>query len=213
MKTLALFGATGQTGQPFLPLALQAGYRVVALVRDPAKITKPHPHLTLVQGDILDPAAVAETCREADVVVSLIGHVKGSPAFVQTDGIQNIINALKQRGAADVKIVSLSGGAVPYPARDQPKFPDRLIKFIMGIVAADVLADAIRHAQVLAASGQPYVIVRGPRLTNDPRRGQYRIGWVGVNASTKIARADLADFLLTQLESDQFVGQMPFVSY
>lgn len=213
MKTIALFGATGQSGRPFLPLALQAGYRVVALVRDPAKITQPHLNLTLVPGNILDPAAVAETCREADVVVSLIGHVKGSPTFVQTDGTQNIINALQQRGAAQVKIVSLTGGAVPFPAKDQPKLPDRIFSGIMKLVAGTVLADAIRHAQVLAGSGLPHVIVRGPRLTNDARRGQYRVGWVGVNASTKIARADLADFLLTQVESDEFVGQMPFVSY
>ena len=213
MKTLALFGASGQTGRPFLPLALQAGYRVVALVRDPSKIAERHPNLEVVAGDLLDPAAVAETCRTADVVVSLIGHVKGSPAFLQTDGTQHILNALRQRGAAQVKIISLTGGAVPFPAHDRPKLPDRIFKFIMGVVAADVLADAIRHAQVLQASGQPHVIVRGPRLTNDPRRGQYRVGWVGVNASTKIARPDLADFLLTQVESDEFVGQMPFVSY
>jgi hypothetical protein len=38
------------------------------------------------------------------------------------------------------------------------------------------------------------------------------VGWVGVNASTKISRADLADFLLTQVEDERFTYQMPFVS-
>jgi len=56
------------------------------------------------------------------------------------------------------------------------------------------------------------MIVRAPRLTNDAPQGTYRVGWVGVNASTKIARADLADFLVTQLEDETYNFQMPFVS-
>jgi hypothetical protein len=36
---------------------------------------------------------------------------------------------------------------------------------------------------------------------------------VGVNASTKIGRADLADFILTQVEDNTYLRQMPFVSY
>jgi hypothetical protein len=39
------------------------------------------------------------------------------------------------------------------------------------------------------------------------------VGWVGVNASTQIGRADLADFIVRQVEDDQFIGQLPFVSY
>ena len=83
----------------------------------------------------------------------------------------------------------------------------------MRLVVPKVLDDANRHAEVLKTSGLDWVIVRGPRLTNDPAKGQYRVGWVGVNASTKISRAYLADFILKQVESREFLGQMPFVSY
>lgn len=213
MKTIALFGATGKSGQQFLPAALHAGYRVVALVRDPAKISQRSPRLEVVQGDILNPQAVAETVREADAVVSLIGHVKDSPEWLQTEGTQNVLNALLHRGQRPAaKIISLTGGAVPYE-KDRPKLPDYIFKGIMRVVAGTILKDAVRHAQVLRGSGLPFVVVRGPRLTDEPRRGHYRVGWVGVNASTKIGRADLADFLLTQVESDEFMGEMPFVSY
>jgi hypothetical protein len=57
------------------------------------------------------------------------------------------------------------------------------------------------------------MIVRGPRLTDEAEKGTYRIGWVGVNASTSIGRADLADFIVKQLESSEFDFQMPFISY
>jgi putative NADH-flavin reductase len=209
MKTIALFGASGKTGQQFLTVALAAGYRIKALVRTPAKVPK-QPNLEVLPGDVLNAADVARTVQGADVVVSLFGHVKDSPAGLQTDGTKNIVAAMQQHGVR--KIISLSGGGLPY-AEDKPKVPDYLIRGIMKLVVPKVLNDAIAHAEVLKQSGLDWIIVRGPRLTDEPRQGKYRVGWVGVNASTKVGRADLADFILTQVEDDAMVRKMPFVSY
>ncbi|AYA36332.1 SDR family oxidoreductase [Hymenobacter oligotrophus] len=210
MKTLALFGASGKTGRQFLDLALAAGYRVKALVRNPAKLPLQHANLEVIAGDVLSAADVARTVAGADVVVSLFGHVKGSPEWLQTDGTRHIVQAMREHGVR--KIISLSGGGLPYE-QDRPKLPDYLIRGIMKLAVPKVLNDAIRHAELLQASGLDWIIVRGPRLTDEPRRGQYRVGWVGVNASTKVGRADLAAFILQQVEDNAFVGKMPFVSY
>lgn len=207
---LALFGASGQTGQQFLQQALEQGYEIRALVRDPTKLTQQHPHLTVIRGDVLNPADVRQTVEGSHVVVSLFGQVKGSPASLQTDGTRNIVEAMKKAGVR--KIISLSGGGLPFE-KDEPKFADHLIRGIMRLVVPKVLDDANRHAEVLKNSGLDWIIVRGPRLTNDPAQGRYRVGWVGVNASTKVGRADLADFILKQVEDNKFLGQMPFVSY
>jgi putative NADH-flavin reductase len=211
MLKIALFGGTGQTGQEFLAKALAAGYSVNALVRTPAKLSQSSPQLEVIQGDVLNPADVERTVAGTEVVVSLFGHVKGSPEWLQTNGTRHIVAAMKKHGLT--RIISLSGGGLPFPEKDQPKFPDKMIRLIMKIAVPKVLNDAIAHAEVLAESGLDWVIVRGPRLTNDPEQGAYRVGWVGVNASTKIARADLADFLLKQVDQSQYVHQMPFVSY
>jgi putative NADH-flavin reductase len=210
MKRIALFGGSGLTGQEFLQLALQQGYVVRALARDPAKITQQSPNLTVVRGDVLNPDDVASTVQGADIVVSLFGQVKGSPKDVQTRGTANIVAAMQRHGVR--RIISLSGGGLPYE-QDQPKFADKLIRGIMRLAVPHVLTDAQGHADILRASNLQWEIVRGPRLTTEPARGQYRVGWVGVNASTSIGRADLADFILKQVESEEFVGKMPFVSY
>ncbi len=210
MKTIALFGGSGQTGQAFLPKALAAGYRVKALARSPEKITRQSDQLEVIKGDVLDPDAVHATVKDSDIVVSLFGHVKGSPKWLQTDGTNNIIGAMKAEGVQ--KIISLSGGGLPFE-KDQPKFADKMIRTIMKIAVPKVLHDAERHAEVLKDSGLDWVIIRGPRLTNEPEKGEYRVGWVGVNASTKIGRQDLADFILKQVEDNQYAEQMPFVSY
>ncbi|MGF1532946.1 MAG: NAD(P)-dependent oxidoreductase [Bernardetiaceae bacterium] len=211
MKKIALFGASGRTGQQFLEQALAAGYQVQALVRTPGKVQTSHKNLSIVKGDVLIYENVAETVTGTDVVVSLFGHVKGSPEWLQTNGTQHIVEAMQAHGIK--KIISLSGGGLPYPDKDRPKIPDLLIRTLMKLFVPRILNDAIGHHEVLQKSGVDWIIVRGPRLTDAPKRGQYRVGWVGVDASTQIGRADLANFLLTQVEEDRFLGQMPFVSY
>jgi putative NADH-flavin reductase len=210
-KKIALFGASGQTGRQFLTQALEKGYTIKALVRIPSALEVSHPNLTVIKGDVLNADEVAHAVSDTEVVVSLFGHVKGSPEWLQTNGTKNIIAAMHKHHVP--RIISLSGGGLPYPEKDQPKMPDKIIRFIMKTLVPKILNDAIAHHEVLANSGLKWVIVRGPRLTNDPRKHQYRVGWVGVNASTKISRADLADFIVKQVTDEQFNGQMPFVSY
>ncbi len=210
MKKIALFGATGQTGQKFLEVAIHHGYEIKTLVRDRTKIKNSIPKLTVFEGDVLNQQDVNKVIEGTDIVVSLFGHVKGSPEWLQTDGTKNIISAMQKYSVE--RIISLSGGGLPFPEKDKPKFADHLIRTIMKIAVPKVLNDAIAHADVLKAGNKKWVIVRGPRLTNDERNGSYRVGWVGVNASTKISRSDLADFILRQIEDESFNFQMPFVS-
>lgn len=209
-KKIALFGASGQTGQHFLTLALEKGYEVRALVRNPQSIRQNNPKLTVVKGDVLNIDDVQKVLEGVDIVVSLFGHVKGSPEWLQTNGTKNIVQAMKEKNVG--RIISLSGGGLPFPEKDEPKFADKLIRTIMKIVVPKILNDAIKHHEVLKSSGLKWTIVRGPRLTNDSKTGTYRVGWVGVNASTKISRADLAAFIVSQVEDEQFNFQMPFVS-
>jgi len=211
MKNIALFGGTGRTGQHFLAQALAKGYTIKALVRSPEKVKQQSDQLEIIAGDVLNPADVEQTVESTDIVVSLFGHVKGSPKWLQTNGTKHIVQAMQKHGVE--RIISLSGGGLPYPEKDQPKFMDHVIRTIMKIAVPKILNDAIEHHKVLENSGLKWTIVRGPRLTDGERKGDYRVGWVGVNASTSISRADLADFIVQQLESEAYNYQMPFVSY
>jgi len=167
--------------------------------------------LEVIRGDVLEPADVARAVAGTDLVVSLFGHVKGSPDWLQTEGTENIVEAMEKYGVD--RIISLSGGGLPYPEKDRPKLPDKIIRWVMKLAVPQIINDAGRHAAVLRDSGLQWTIVRGPRLTNEPKRGDYRVGWVGVDAGMKLGRADLADFILQLVEEERYDGEMPFVSY
>jgi putative NADH-flavin reductase len=211
MKKIALFGGSGKTGSLFLEKALADGYAIQALVRTPAKISLEDSKLEIIKGDVLNANEVEKAIANTDAVVSLFGHVKSSAQWLQTQGTENIVKAMQTHNLK--RIISLSGGGLPYPEKDEPKLADKMIRLIMKVAVPKVLNDAIKHHKVLQESNLDWTVIRGPRLTDDPETGNYRQGWVGVNASTKIGRADLADFILKVLKEDSFKHQMPFVSY
>jgi putative NADH-flavin reductase len=207
---IALLGGSGKTGQEFLKQALDKGHTIKALARTPSKIPQDSDNLSIIQGNVLNPEDVKKLVEGTDMVVSLFGHVKGSPKWLQTEGTKNIVLAMKLHGVN--RIISLSGGGLRYE-KDQPKFIDRVIKFALKIFSGHILEDAIEHAKVLRDSDFDWTIVRGPILTEDEKTEDYRIGWVGVNAGTKISRADLAHFIIQEIENKDYIREMPFVSY
>ena len=207
---VAIFGASGRTGRPLVEQALAVGHEVRALVRDPSKLRVGHERLVVIRGDVLDAAKVEETVDGTDAVLSALGQTKASPKDVQTRGTENIVAAMEKHGVR--RLVSLTGAGVRDP-RDEPKLVDRVITFLLRRLQPDVLEDGVRHAGVIRLSGLEWVIVRGPRLTEGPKKGEYRVGMVGKNSGTQISRADLAEFMLGQLTADTHLRQMPVVSY
>jgi len=207
---LAVFGASGRTGRPLVEQALAQGHEVRALVRDPAKLPLQHERLVLVVGGATNADDVARTVEGADAVLSVLGQTKGSPKDLQTVATRHMVAAMKAHGVT--RIISLTGAGVRDP-QDKPKLVDRVFGLLLAVAARDVLRDANAHAEVLRGSGLDYTLVRGPRLTEGPRTGVYRVGYVGKDSGTQASRADVADFMLRQLEDDSWVGKAPVVSY
>src|SRR3990172_7405781 len=64
-----IVGATGGTGRPLVTHALERGYAVTALVRDPSRLQVVHSRLTVIQGDVLDENSVEAAMRGQEAVL------------------------------------------------------------------------------------------------------------------------------------------------
>src|ERR1700682_5927330 len=69
-----IIGATGGTGRQLVAQALERGYAVPALVRDPSQLSVAHPKLTVIPGDVLDAGSVDAAIRGQEAVLSALGH-------------------------------------------------------------------------------------------------------------------------------------------
>ncbi len=207
---VAIFGATGRTGQRLVEEALGRDFEVSALARDPEKLGGGRGRLVVVHGDVLDPGPVQTVVTGADAVLVALGHTKTSTGDIQEKGTKNIVDAMRAHGVR--RVVSLTGAGVRDP-EDRPKLLDKLIVSVLRRVQPEVLRDAERHAEVLRSSGLDWTVVRGPVLTDSEKKGAYRVGYVGKNSGTRISRADIAAFMLDQVSDPAYVGQAPMLSY
>ncbi len=217
---LAIFGASGRTGIPLVQQALDEGHEVVAFVRSPEKLTEQlassyanHAQLHVVQGDAMNAndveRAIANNGQPVDAVLSGLGHAKGSPPNVQTVATGHMVSAMEQHGVE--RLISLSGAGVPDP-KDKPKLIDHLFRFLINTLQKDVIEDAKAHAKLLEAHPNlQWTVVRGPRLTEGPKTGDYKVGMVG-EIGTQAARGNVADFMLQLAKNDRYVHEMPAMS-
>lgn len=208
MRVLIL-GATGKTGVPLVQQALAGGHTVTAFVRNPASLTVQHPNLHVVQGDIQDAAAVAAAVAGQDAVLSALGPVKGSPENLMVTAARNVVAAMQQHNVR--RLIWLTGAGVIDP-KDPPSFAARVIVPLMKLIAGAVLRDSEAGVRLIQASGLEWTVVRGPRLGTDPKQGGYRHGYI-TTTFKPLSREDLAEFMLAQLSSAQYVRESPIISY
>jgi putative NADH-flavin reductase len=205
---LAIFGATGRTGQQLVRQALARGDELTVLARDPTKLAQADEHLHVVKGDVHDRRAVRQTITGADAVISVLGPGKGSGNDLLTTGMRLIVAAMQEAGLR--RLVALSITAVRDP-RDQPRTIDRLLEGAGRLLAARVYADHRGQAAVLRATDLDWTIVRAPLLTNGPHTGAYQVGYMGAGLGGRISRADVADFLLRQASDATYVHRLPLI--
>ncbi len=207
---IIVFGASGGTGIEIVKQALDSGHLVTAFVRSPARLEITHPHLSLFPGDVLDTAAVEQAVAGHDAVISALGPARPAVVGMMQTAANNILAAMKKHGIR--RLVSMTGAGVRDP-QDQPGLLDHVMKALLTLLAGDVLSDSAANVDILRTSGLDWTIVRFPRLTNGPRTGKYRVGYLGKDSGSQLSRADGAAFVLKELGEGKYIHQMPVVSY
>lgn len=204
-KTLALFGATGGTGRHVLDQALEQGYAVHALVRSPEKLGDRASAITVIEGDVLDQGQVDACVEGTDAVLCVLGsHGREDP--IEARGTERIIDAMQRLGPRRLIVVTSLGVG---DSADQ--MPTVFLLF-MKLMIGRILRAKEEQERLIRASGLDWIIVRPGGLTDGPKSGDYRFGTDKSIRSGRIARADVADFVLQQVEDDRFVHQAPAVT-
>jgi len=207
---ITVFGATGGTGRQLVEQTLAAGNEVVAYVRNPSKLNIENEHLTVVQGELTDEELIEKAVKRVDAVISLLGPRGGSKNKPLTHGMQNIIAAMKKQGVRRLIISSTLSAKDPNDKRTlRVKFSVNLVKLTMHAAYEDIVS----VAETVRNSDLAWTIVRLNLLNNKPKSGKVKVGYVGSGElETWISRADIADFMLNQIQDTKYVQQAPAIS-
>ena len=204
-------GATGRTGRLLVEGALARGHDVTAFVRAPNKLGALRDRVRVVQGDVLDGGAVSDAVdgQEAVLVALAAGGTKAAEQ-VNAQGTLSVIRSMQRYGVRRLVVLS-AGGTQPGRDPNRPWFFEHVVKplFLKG-----VLTDLRRMEISVRQSELDWTLVRAAQLVDGPARGVYRAepGY-SLPGGTKIARADVAAFMLDELERRDNIAHALAIAY
>jgi putative NADH-flavin reductase len=205
MMRIVIFGANGGTGRLLTSQALASGHAVTAVTRHPGTFPIQHERLRVVHGDAFDAASVQAAVAGKEAVLSTLGTpYSRKPISLFSQGTAHIIDAMREHGLR--RLVCVSSSAT-FPERNPEGgffFEKVLQPFVINVIGRTLYEDLQRMETLVASSDLEWVIARPSGLFDTPAVTTYKTAEAHLN-SRFTSRADLADSMLQQLTSDQYV--------
>jgi uncharacterized protein YbjT (DUF2867 family) len=209
-QKLLVLGATGGTGRSIVQQALSRGYDVRALVRSPEKATGLEGAQISV-GDARDERALRKALAGTDAVVSALG-TPASPlreVTLLSTATRALVDAMRAEGVQ--RLVCVTGMGAGDSAGHGGFVFDRLI---FPALLRKVYADKNRQEAVVRESGLDWVLVRPSVLNDKAVRAPVRaLTDLSAFHGGTIARADVASFVLDQVQGDAWLHRSPLISW
>lgn len=197
---LFILGATGGTGRALVDQARERGHLVTAFVRSPQRLGAPRDGVTVRQGDPRSVAELSAALPGHDAVLSALGPPGPGRTTILRECARSTVDAMQMAGVRRLVVVSAA-----------MLFEDAGILFavLRRILLRNVAEDSVEMERVVMASDLDWTIARPPKLTNGPLTENYQVESGRMpRGRISISRADVAHFLLGELEGDGHVDQI-----
>jgi putative NADH-flavin reductase len=209
---VAVFGASGNIGRHVVAQLLTDGHSVTAYVRNLSKLTASHPNLTVIKGELGDPAGVARAVEGADAVISALGPSlkRGATGTPVADGTRTIVKAMEEAGVR--RFVGLATPSVA-DVRDRPTLKAKALPVMARLMFPNALTELVGMTEAVTSSDLDWTIGRITSPNDKAPKGTIRAGFLGRDkVGSAMTRADIATFLVRQLTEDTYIRAMPAIS-
>ena len=190
--------------------ALDAGHEVTVLVRSPEKIPVRHARLHVTVGSVTDDdGALARAVTGHDAVLSALGRGTSftSNGLIEAS-VPPIVSAMRSAGVR--RLIFTSAIGVGEAIEDAPIFSKIMVRLLL----KDIYADKAAGEALIRQSNLDWTVVQPAQLTNGPLTRRYQVGdRLKLTGIPRISRADLAHFLLAQLDDTAYVRNVARIGY
>ncbi len=207
-QRVLIFGATGGTGRSILAQAHEAMYEVKVMVRDPNQVDLRAHNLSVVQGDVLNAMDVQQAVQEVDVVFVCLGAALDNRQMVRANGTANIIRAMQAQEVKRLICQTTMGMGDTFEM-----LSPQMRNFVVPNIMKHAFEDHAQQEAYVQQSDLDWTLVRPSNLTNDAISGIYRVGTEpDTNIKGRIARADVAQFMLDCWQQERYKRQAVWIS-
>jgi putative NADH-flavin reductase len=205
---VVILGATGPTGRQLVSQALETGYEISAIVRDPAKLKTEHERLKVLSGDIFDNNLLPAVFKNHDAVLSALGvGTTLKSHHLMENAMRVIIPAMNHAGLKRIIYMSAFG------VGDSFSESSFIQKLAFRIFLKSIYADKIIADELVSASGLEWTMVRPVMLTNGALTRKYRAAEkIKMNWMPTISRADVAHFMVHEVQENKWIRKKVILS-
>ena len=207
-KKIAVIGGSGKAGKYLVKELLDQQFNVKLLLRDPDKFPVNNPLVEVQQGNVTDTDSIETLISDCDAVISTLGlGIPPSEPTIFSQSATHVINAMMKYNVRRYVVITGLNVDTPFD-RKSPKtaFGTDWMKKNYPVSTADKQLEY----EILVKSTVEWTLVRLPMIELTEERRKVKVSIEDCSGDS-ISAADLAHFLVEQLEGDEFVHQAPFI--
>ena len=200
---ITIFGASGRTGQQLVRQALDKGDLVTAFIRRPDSLNLQHPNLKIITGSLDDKVKLQESIDGSDACLCVLGGNSLTRHAVDIiAGIDRIVTLMEECGVRRFVYLSSIGAG-----ESRSYMPQPIRFFIADVMLRVPLADHSANENRIAGSSLLWTVVRPGGLTDGPITGNLKHGSekITLKGNVNISRANVASFMLEQLDNSTYI--------
>jgi putative NADH-flavin reductase len=197
-------------GGHILREALERGYAVRALAREPGKLAYLRDRIEIIPGDALSADSIHTLLTGSDVVISALGPVTADGTAgreLTTTASGHIVAAMEAQGIRQYILVSGAGVVMP---GDQRNATGWWVRQLARLRYSSLLSDRQSEYELLEQSTVDWTIVRCPLIDSTTSRQPARVSLASPQSFT-VRAGELAAFILDQVGSEEFARRGPFL--
>ena len=195
---ITIIGASGGIGLETVKRGLNRKHSITTLSRSEVKIEEKG-SLKMILGDATNKADLLNSIQHAEAIIVTLGTAKNMKATSLFSDFAKLIVEISKENKIDVPFIFVTG----FGAGESKNYVSWIVKLFLKYMLKDVYADKTKMEEIITGSDLKWTVVRPGRLLDKALTEKYRVEnklFKGINIGG-INRADVADFLIKQAES------------
>ncbi|MGM1048971.1 MAG: NAD(P)-dependent oxidoreductase [Bacillota bacterium] len=206
-KTIAIIGGTGKVGRHVATKAIQSGYQVVMLARNPDKYIFNDPGIEIIQGDAQSTDSIRMLLKDCDAVINTLGQpVRDDPIYSSVTN--NILTIMSEYGVN--RYIGVTGGSLHVPG-DSKRLINKIGEKLFELFFSKMMIDKKKELNLLLNSDRDWTLIRLPFVVDGPETGDIKVKLTDM-PGTKMTNGDIAAFLIDQVLGTQYIRKTPCIS-
>ncbi|NOU46898.1 MAG: NAD(P)H-binding protein [Bacteroidales bacterium] len=201
---IIVFGGTGEVGQVIVQKLLDKEKHVYVLTR---QTMESKTHLNHKVGNVLDIETIEQIIDQDDKIIISLGF-NNSSLDTMSKGTANIIAAMKKIGAKRLVCLSAQG------AGDSWNYmPDEFKEMVLNdkILKASFHDHGIQE-DIVKKSDLEWTIVRPTEITGEKEKATFTKNSPAENSTFQISKFDVAQFIVDEIEGNNFIKQVVMIT-